>query len=310
MFKATTRFSEEVSMHQKPSKDRILFSVIAYGFLAIFTVCCALPFLFVISGAFSSEQSILEHGYSLIPHAFSTAAFQTLLAAPGDILNAYGITILITVAGTALGIIITSMAAYVLQRKCFPHRNVISFFFYFTTIFEGGIVPKYILMIRYLGMKNNLLALILTLLINVFYIIIMRSTISSTIPDSLIESAEIDGAGEFRIFWTIIMPLSKPILATIGLFMALEYWNDWFNAMLYVDKKALIPLQYYLYKMLSQITMLRQLVSRVPQLTSVTPPEESFKMAMTLVTIGPILILYPFVQKYFVSGIMVGAVKG
>ncbi len=296
--------------HYKLTKDRVVFSIIAYSFLTIFTLCCILPFGFVISGAFSSEQSILEYGYSLFPHEFSVAAFKTILTAPGDILNAYGITILITTVGTLTGLFMTAMAAYVLGRKCFPHRNVFAFFFYFTTIFEGGIVPKYILMIRYLGMKNNLLALILPLLINVFYIIIMRSSISASIPDSLIESAEIDGAGEFQIFLKIVMPLSKPILATVGLFMALEYWNDWFNAMLYVDKKNLIPLQYYLYKMLSQITMLRELVSKVPQLTAVTPPEESFKMAMTLVTIGPILILYPFVQKYFVSGIMVGAVKG
>ena len=274
--------------HYKLTKDRVVFSIIAYSFLTIFTLCCILPFGFVISGAFSSEQSILEYGYSLFPHEFSVAAFKTILTAPGDILNAYGITILITTVGTLTGLFMTAMAAYVL----------------------GRIVPKYILMIRYLGMKNNLLALILPLLINVFYIIIMRSSISASIPDSLIESAEIDGAGEFQIFLKIVMPLSKPILATVGLFMALEYWNDWFNAMLYVDKKNLIPLQYYLYKMLSQITMLRELVSKVPQLTAVTPPEESFKMAMTLVTIGPILILYPFVQKYFVSGIMVGAVKG
>ena len=297
-------------MHYRLSKDKILFNIIAYTFLMAFTVCCLLPFLFVLSGALSSERSILEHGYSLFPREFSLSAFRTLLAMPGDILNAYGVTVTITVLGTAVGLFITAMAAYVLQRKCFPHRNAFAFFFYFTTIFEGGIVPKYILMIRYLDMKNNLLALILPLLINVFYIIIIRSTISSSLPNSLIESAEIDGAGEFQIFRKIVIPLSKPILATVGLFMALEYWNDWFNAMLYVDQKSLIPLQYYLYKMLSQIAMLRELVSKVPQMTAVTPPEESFKMAMTLVTIGPILLLYPFVQKYFVSGIMVGAVKG
>lgn len=297
-------------MHYKLTKERAVFNIIAYSFLGIAAIFCLLPFLLVISGAFSSEQSILKYGYSLIPHEFSMNAFKTVLRAPQDILRAYGVTILITIVGTFAGLFLSAMAAYVLQIKTFKARNVIAFLLYFTTIFDGGIVPRYILMIRYLGLKNNLLALILPLLINVFNIIIIRSTISSSIPESLCESAEIDGAGDLRIFTRIILPLSKPILATIGLFMALGYWNDWFNAMLYIDKKQLIPLQYYLYKMLSQISMLRELVSKVPQMAAVTPPEESFKMAMTLITIGPIILLYPFVQKYFVSGIMIGAVKG
>ncbi|WP_130838128.1 carbohydrate ABC transporter permease [Lachnoclostridium sp. Marseille-P6806] len=298
-------------MHRyKLTKEKVIFNLIAGLYLSLFAVLCLFPFLIIISGAFSSETSILEYGYSLIPREFSTAAFRAILTYPAEILNAYGVTIFITAVGTGAGIALSTMAAYVLQRKCFRYRNVLSFLFYFTTIFDGGIVPKYILMIRYLGLKNNVLALILPLLINVFYIIIVRSFISSAIPESLVESAQIDGAGEFQIFSRIVMPLSKPILATIGLFMALGYWNDWFNAMLYIDDRRLIPLQYYLYKMLSQITMLRELVSKVPQLTAVTPPEESFKMAMTLITIGPILLLYPFIQKYFVSGIMIGAVKG
>jgi len=158
-------------------------------------------------------------------------------------------------------------------------------------------------------MKNNILALILPGLFNVFNLIIIRSFISSSIPSAIVESAQIDGASEWHIFFKLILPLSKPILATIGLFTALGYWNDWFNAMLFIDKQSLMPLQYYLYKMLSQISMLRTLVAQVPQMTAVTPPEESFKMAMTVITIGPILLLYPFVQKYFVTGIMIGAVK-
>lgn len=297
-------------MHYKMTAERLAFNIIAYTYLAVFSVLCILPFVFIVSGAFSSEKSILEMGYSIWPREFSTDAFRALFATPRALLTAYGVTVFITGIGTAAGLFITSMAAYALQRKCFRYRNLISFLFYITTIFNGGLVPRYILMIRYLHLKNSLLALILPLLVNVFYIIIVRSTISASIPDALIESAEMDGAGEFQIFLRIVMPLSKPILATIGLFMALGYWNDWFNAMLYVDQQAKTPLQYFLYKMLSQITMLRELVSKVPQMSGVTPPEESFKMAMTLVTIGPILFLYPFVQKYFVSGIMIGAVKG
>ena len=297
-------------MHYKLTPERAVFNIIAYTFLGIFALACLLPFLLIISGAFSSEKSILRYGYSLIPKEYSLNAFKTLLTMPWDILRAYGISITVTVTGTIVGLFTSAMAAYVLQRKSFAPRNVIAFLLYFTTIFDGGIVPRYILMIRYLGLKNNILALIFPLLINVFYIIIIRSTIASAIPDSLSESAQMDGANEFQIFLKIVLPLSKPILATIGLFISLGYWNDWFHAMLYIDKKTLIPLQYYLYKMLSQITMLRELVSKVPQMTAVTPPEESFKMAMTLVTIGPVILLYPFVQKYFVSGIMIGAVKG
>ena len=295
---------------KKISKADVGFGLFAYTILIFLSLCCLIPFLFIISGAFSSEQSILEHGFSLIPIEYSLEAFRAVFAVPGNIFNAYGVTIFITIVGTVVGIFFSSMAAYVLQRKEFRPRTFFSFFFYFTTIFNGGIVPWYILMIRYFNMKNNIMALILPNLFNVFYIIIIRSFISNSIPDSITESAKIDGAGEFHIFVKMILPLSKPILATMGLFTALNYWNDWFNAMLFVDEQKLIPLQYYLYRMLSQISMLRNLIAKVPQLAAVTPPEESFKMAMTLVTIGPILLLYPFVQRFFVSGIMIGAVKG
>ena len=290
---------------KKISKADVGFGLFAYTILTFLSLCCLIPFLFIISGAFSSEQSILEHGFSLIPIEYSLEAFRAVFAVPENIFNAYGVTIYITIVGTVVGIFFSSMAAYVLQRKEFRPRTFFSFFFYFTTIFNGGIVPWYILMIRYFNMKNNIMALILPNLFNVFYIIIIRSFISNSIPDSITESAKIDGAGEFHIFVKMILPLSKPILATMGLFTALNYWNDWF-----IDEQKLIPLQYYLYRMLSQISMLRNLIAKVPQLAAVTPPEESFKMAMTLVTIGPILLLYPFVQRFFVSGIMIGAVKG
>ena len=262
----------------------------------------------------TKKISKADVGFGLFAYTILTflslEAFRAVFAVPENIFNAYGVTIFITIVGTVVGIFFSSMAAYVLQRKEFRPRTFFSFFFYFTTIFNGGIVPWYILMIRYFNMKNNIMALILPNLFNVFYIIIIRSFISNSIPDSITESAKIDGAGEFHIFVKMILPLSKPILATMGLFTALNYWNDWFNAMLFVDEQKLIPLQYYLYRMLSQISMLRNLIAKVPQLAAVTPPEESFKMAMTLVTIGPILLLYPFVQRFFVSGIMIGAVKG
>ncbi|AUS96048.1 sugar ABC transporter permease [Clostridium thermosuccinogenes] len=300
-----------MSRINKMQKDEIVFNTLAYSFITIFSLCCLIPFLFIISGSFSSERSIIENGFSLIPGEFSLQAYKTVFAVPESILRAYGVTIFITVTGTLVGLFLSAMTAYVLQRKEFKYRNVFSFYFYFTSLFSGGLVPWYILMVRYLNMKNNILALILPSLFNIFYIIIIRSFIYSSIPDSISESAKIDGAGDFKIFIKLVLPLSKPVLATIGLFIAIGYWNNWFNAMLFIDKSNMLPLQYYLYKLLSQITMLRTLISKVPQLSvSVTPPEESFKMAMTVVTIGPIIFLYPFLQKYFVKGIMIGAVKG
>lgn len=296
-------------MKKKLSLEDIGVGVFAYSFLIIFSLLCLLPFLVIISGSFTKESAILEKGFSLIPPEFSLDAFKAVFAIPRNIINAYIVTIFVTAVGTFLSVFLSTLAAYVLQKKDFKYRNFFAFYFYFTTIFSGGIVPWYILMTQYLHMKNNILALILPGLFNVFNLIIIRSFISSSIPSAIVESAQIDGASEWHIFFKLILPLSKPILATIGLFTALGYWNDWFNAMLFIDKQSLMPLQYYLYKMLSQISMLRTLVAQVPQMTAVTPPEESFKMAMTVITIGPILLLYPFVQKYFVTGIMIGAVK-
>jgi hypothetical protein len=296
-------------MKRKLSLEDIGVGVFAYSFLIIFSLLCLLPFLVIISGSFTKESAILEKGFSLIPPEFSLDAFKAVFAIPKNIINAYIVTIFVTTVGTFLSVFLSTLAAYVLQKKDFKYRNFFAFYFYFTTIFSGGIVPWYILMTQYLHMKNNILALILPGLFNVFNLIIIRSFISSSIPSAIVESAQIDGASEWHIFFKLILPLSKPILATIGLFTALGYWNDWFNAMLFIDKQSLMPLQYYLYKMLSQISMLRTLVAQVPQMTAVTPPEESFKMAMTVITIGPILLLYPFVQKYFVTGIMIGAVK-
>ena len=296
-------------MKRKLSLEDIGVGVFAYSFLIIFSLLCLLPFLVIISGSFTKESAILEKGFSLIPPEFSLDAFKAVFAIPKNIINAYIVTIFVTTVGTFLSVFLSTLAAYVLQKKDFKYRNFFAFYFYFTTIFSGGIVPWYILMTQYLHMKNNILALILPGVFNVFNLIIIRSFISSSIPSAIVESAQIDGASEWHIFFKLILPLSKPILATIGLFTALGYWNDWFNAMLFIDKQSLMPLQYYLYKMLSQISMLRTLVAQVPQMTAVTPPEESFKMAMTVITIGPILLLYPFVQKYFVTGIMIGAVK-
>ena len=236
------------------------------------------------------------------------SAYTLVFRFPQEILRAYGVSIFITSVGTVAGLFITTMTAYVLSRKDFRYRNKLSFFFYFITLFNGGLLSVYIFVVRYLHLKNSYLALILPIMVNVFYLIVMRTFISS-IPDSIGESAKIDGASDFIIFLKLIIPLSTAGLATIGLFIALDYWNDWYNAMLYMTDYRKFPLQYMLYNLLSS----QEALTRISSLSSVAVmdiPAQSLKLAMAVVATGPIVMAYPFVQKYFVKGITVGAVKG
>jgi len=266
------------------------------------------PFVLLVSASFTSENYIRFHGYSLLPKEFTLKAYEIIFKSPVAILRAYGVSIFITAAGTLLGLIIITMTAYVLSRKDFRYRNSFSFFFYFTTLFNGGMVCTYIFYIQYLHLKDSLWALILPGMFNVFYLLIMRSFVSA-IPTALIESAKIDGAGEFRIFLQIVLPLLKSGMATIGLFLALGYWNDWYNAMLYINSEDKYPLQYMLYNMLQKTQALALVASRAG-ISVADLPSNSLKMAMAVVATGPIILVYPFVQKYFVAGVTVGSVKG
>lgn len=199
------------------------------------------------------------------------------------------------------------------KEKDFKWRNKVSFFFYFTTLFSGGLVPWYILMVKYLGLKDSYLSLLLPPLLSVFNIIIMKSYMSG-IPQALTESAKIDGAGDFTIFMKVILPLVKPALATIGMFIALGYWNDWYNSMLFINNENLYSLQYYLYKIVNNIEAYKTILAQAGGGTSlgstINMPSESLKMALTIIVTGPIILVYPFIQKYFVSGVTIGAVKG
>lgn len=296
----------------KKSKDIKLFNLINYTIITIVALICLIPFLLVLAGSFTDEKEIIMNGYSLFPSKLSLAAYKTALQEPMAILRAYGVTISLTILGTSLGLFIVAMTGYVLQRKDFVLRNKISFFFYFTTLFSGGLVPWYILMVKYLHLKDNYLALLLPPLLSVFNIIIMKSYISG-IPQALTESAKIDGAGDFQIFIKIIIPLLKPALATVGLFIALGYWNDWYNSMLFINNEKLFSLQYYLYRIVNNIEAYKNILAQTggSSMGSVIEmPTESLKMALAIIVTGPIALLYPFVQKYFVSGITVGAVKG
>lgn len=289
--------------------DKILFSLIGYFVICTFSLICLLPFLMVISGSFTDESAIFKYGYGFIPPVFSTAAYRLVFKSPTSILYAYMVSVGITAVGTAVSLFLTAMTGYVLQKKEFRSRNVFSLYIYFTTLFSGGLVPWYILMYKYLHMKDNFLAMIIPLLFNAFYIIVIRSFMKS-IPDAITESAKIDGAKEFYIFIRIIMPLSKPALATIGMFIALNYWNDWYNAMLYIQDEKMFPLQYFLYRLLNNIEFAKSVALKNPKISVINLPGESFKLAMTVVATGPIVLLYPFVQQYFVKGLTIGSVKG
>lgn len=294
---------------KKDNKRKVLY-LMGYIYISFFALICLLPFWFVLTGSFMDESEIITTGFKLWPQKFSVFSYNMLLQFPDTIINAYGVSSIITVTGAVAGLFITSMTAYVLNRRDFAYRNHFALFFFFTMLFSGGLVTYYLLVIKYLHLKNSLLALILPSLLSAWNIILMRNFMRS-IPDSIIESAKIDGAGDFTIFIKLVLPISTPGLATVGLFIALEYWNDWFNAMLFIENEKLYPLQYMLYKLIQRVQGLQSASARGAALGYfIQLPEESLKMATAVVAIGPIILLYPFVQKYFVKGLTIGAVKG
>lgn len=303
----------EYSGRIKRGKDVLLLNIIAYSFTGLLALVCLVPFLMVLAGSFSSEAAITANGFSILPQDFSLEAYKTVFKEPMVVIRAYITTIGLTVVGTAVGLLIQTMTAYVLSRKDFEWRNGFSFFFYFTTLFSGGLVPTFILYTQTLKLQDSYLALLLPLVFSVYNLLVMKSYISS-IPDSLVEAARIDGCGEVRTLFQIVFPLIKPALATVGLFIALAYWNDWYNAMLYIKDESKYPLQYFLYQQVNNIETYKKLISNNAISGSVVSamslPTQTLKMALTIVVTGPIILAFPFVQKYFVQGITIGSVKG
>jgi len=283
-------------------------TITCYIFVGLFALICLFPFALMITSSFMSEKEIITEGYKLFPKKLTLSAYQFLLDNPKKLLDSYGVTITLTVFGTALGLFFMSMAGYVLNRKDFIYRNFFSFFIYFTTLFSGGLIPTYIVMVKYLQLKDSILAMLLPTMISAWSIFLMRNFLKS-IPDSLYESATLDGAGDFRIYWQIFMPLAIPSLATVGLFLALAYWNEWYNAMLYIESANKFPLQYFLQKMVNQ-TNIQTLIKQGVAIDTANLPTQSVKMATAVLATGPIILLYPFVQRYFVGGLTIGAVKG
>ena len=283
-------------------------NVIANVILAIFSVACLFPFIFVIIISLTSEQSLIQNGYSIFPQEWSLEAYKYLLTSGGQLAQSYMVTITVTIIGTIINVSMVSTYAYALSRHNFKYRKQFTFLVFFTMLFGGGMVPSYIVMTQVLGLKNTIWALILPLAFNSFNIIVMRTFFQRSIPDSIIESARIDGASEFKIFIKMVLPLALPGIATIALFSTLAYWNDWFNSMLYIDYQELVPLQHMLMKIEKNMEFIRQNAMLSGQVMS-SLPQESVRMAMVVISTLPIACTYPFFQKYFISGLTVGGVK-
>ena len=283
-------------------------NIIANIILAVSAIACVFPFIFVIIISLTSEQSLLEHGYSIFPKEWSLDAYKYLLQSGGALAQSYMVTIVVTILGTIINVSMVSSYAYAISRKGFKYRRQFTFLVFFTMLFGGGMVHSYIVMTQVLGLKNTIWALILPLAFNSFNIIVMRTFFQKSVPDSIIESARIDGASEFRIFTKIVIPLAIPGIATIALFSTLAYWNDWFNAMLYIDYQNLVPLQHMLMKIEKNMEFIRQNAMLSGEVMSALP-QESVRMAMVVVSTLPIACTYPFFQKYFISGLTIGGVK-
>lgn len=282
-----------------------------YLFVIIFALVCLYPFLMVISGSFMTNEEVINDGFKLIPDTWTLESYQLLLGNSQVILNGYTITLTVTIVGTFCSIIVNGMMGYVLSRKRMSGRKFLNVYVLITMLFNGGMVPWYMICTKYLHLQDSIIALILPSVVSAWYIFLIRNYFSS-IPEALWESAKLDGAGEFKIFSKIYLPLGKPVIATVVLFAALGYWNDWWLGLMLIDDSAKQPLQMILRTMMSNIQFLQTMSQQTSEAQAMLAavPADGVKMAMVIVTTGPIILLYPFIQKYFMKGIMVGAVKG
>ena len=279
--------------------------------LIIFSICCLYPFLIILGSSFESQQQIIKTGYTAFPKAFSFEAYNAIMANPQKLVDAYKVTIFTSAMMTILGLFLQSTFAYVISRRDYPYRSALSFFAFFTMLFNGGLVPSYILISSWLHMKDSIWALIIPGAAGAWHIMMLK-TFFMAIPTSLIESAKLDGASEMRIFFTIIVPLSKPALACIALFILFGSWNAWYPSLLYIESENKVQLQFLLMSIMKNIEFLNS--AEATQLgvntAFTTPPSLNVRMAMCVLAMGPIVMVFPFFQKYFVKGLTVGSVKG
>ncbi|MBC7251610.1 MAG: carbohydrate ABC transporter permease, partial [Anaerolineae bacterium] len=284
-------------------------SVVILGVFALLTFA---PFILIVICSISSTESLVSKGYSFFPQSLSLDSYIYMWAQGKIILRAYGVSLFVTTFGTAASLIITTMLAYPLSRKDFKFRNLFTFLIFFSLLFNGGVVPSYIMWTRVFSLKNTIWALIIpTYLMNGFHVLLVKNYFERNIPKDLIEAAQIDGADELTIFTKIMIPLSTPVIATIGMFTGLAYWNDWINGLYYISDPALYGIQQLLIRILNNIAFLRSgAAASVVGNMVISLPGESIRMALAVIGILPILIIFPFLQKYFIRGIVIGAVKG
>ena len=297
---------------KKLGKDKLLL-ILFYFLLTVISAFCIFPILFAVIGSFTSEAEVASHGFRLFPESLTLDTYKYVFLTQGKkLVNAYKISIINTIAGTAISLFVTITYAYVISVRDFKMGNKFAFFAYFTMLFNGGLVPTYMMWTQSFHIKNTLWALIIPgLLMNGFYIIMMRSFFQANIPDALIEAARIDGGGEYRILFQVVTPLSKPIMATMALMIGLGYWNDWMNSLYYITDDKLFSIQAILNTIITNIQFLTSGQSSAASSVNVANlPSIGIRMAIAVIGILPVLCIYPFFQKYFVKGIVVGGVKG
>jgi len=286
-------------------------STLFYILTVLFSLVCVYPFVLVLTSSLTDEVELIRNGYSLFPSNWSIAAYKAILST-STIPRAYLVTVFVTVAGTCISLIVTSMIAYALSGRKLYYRNHINFIFYFTMLFNGGLVSFYILVTRYLQLTDSIWVYIIPFVLNPWNMFLMRNFFNE-IPDELYESSRLEGAGEWRILWQIVLPLSLPAMATIGLFYALMYWNSWQPALLFINNDKLFSLQYIIMQIIRNIDIAQNIAVTSTAgsiINTQRPPAFTVRLATAMVTIGPIIFLYPFLQRYFVGGLKVGAIKG
>ncbi|MFC3803931.1 carbohydrate ABC transporter permease [Cohnella sp. GCM10012308] len=288
------------------------FQVFAHVMMTLLALFCLLPFVLLIVSSITDEKALIHNGYSFIPASLDFSAYKFLLGDSNSIVKAYGVTVLVTVIGTATNLVLTTLMAYPLSRRELPGRNVFSFFIFFTMLFNGGLVPSYIMWTQYFEIKNTIWALIVPgMLLSAFNVIMMRTYIMTSIPGEVVEAAKIDGAGESQTLIRVVLPMSMPIMATLGLLVGLSYWNDWLNGLYFVTDEKLFSIQVLLNKMLLDVQFLMSSASTgLGSGLSASLPSTAMKMAVAVLGILPIMAVYPFFQRFFVKGVTVGAVKG
>jgi len=298
-------------MGHKISSGSNISKITVHIFLGLLALFCLLPLVFVISISFSNEKDIIRNGYAMFPRVFSLEAYRMLLKEPGQLLQSYSVSIFISVIGSIFALTISSMIAYVLTRKDFKASRIITFMIFFPLLFQSGLVPFYIYVVKFLNLKNTLTILIIPYLVIPWLVLLLKGFIAQ-IPRSVIESGWLDGASEITIFFRIIAPMSKAALATVGLFYFLTFWNDWWLSLLFITEKSKLPLQLLLQRLLSNAEFMRsamfQMASVNVDLTEL--PTDTARMATALLVAGPVLIIFPFFQRYLVRGISVGSIKG